>query len=393
MAAPAAPGALVPAPGDAAGSACCTTSTTTLTRRGVHTHVWRLEGLTPADFRDAAVGDKLVSGDFVALGSTWCLRLRPNGLTKDDAFHVGLGLVLRTPDSTVPATHYEMRIHEHVHLGQKALSTVLPQPQETAVSCGCFRLVPHAQLLANFDAYAPGGVLSVEVKLWQQRTAEACPNPALTVPPHGLVPGLGALLASGDNADVTLVCGDERLRAHALLLCVQSPVFAAQLREGPMKADASAVPVPPEITPHTLRRLLHFIYTDELEPTSPEEATHLLNAADHYGLCRLFGICEAALCAALSADNAADTLTLADQHGAAALKDAALRFVAANALAVMATEGWTHLLSSRPALIAEAMHTTAAGAPPVPPAPAEGQEGDAGGVDDGAERRVRRRTR
>jgi speckle-type POZ protein len=396
MAAPAAPGALVPASGDAAG--CCTasttTGTTTLTRRGVHTHVWRLEGVTPADFRDAAVGDELFSGEFAALGFAWCIRLRPNGKAPDTAGSVGLGLVLLTPDSTTPAVNYELRIKEHLSShSRRRFSTCMPPPEGATASWGPRVVVTHAQLLAEFDTYAPDGVLCVEVKMWQQRAAEATPNPVVTVPLPRLAADLSALLASGKDADVTLMCGDERLSAHRLVLCMRSPVFAAQLQEGPLQADASAVPVPPDITPHTLRRLLEFLYTDELEPASPEEATHLLNAADHYGLRRLFSICERALCVALALDNAAETLTLADQHAAAALKDAALRFVAANPVAVLATQGWAHLLSSRPALIAEAMHTMATGAPPVPAAPAEGHEGDADGVGGGVERRVRRRTR
>jgi speckle-type POZ protein len=206
---------------------------------------------------------------------------------------------------------------------------------------------------------------------------------------------LGALLASGEDADVTLVCRDERLAAHRLVLRMRSPVFAAQLSEGPLQADASAVPVPPDITPHTLKRLLQFLYTDELEPASPEEATHLLNAADHYGVRRLFAISEHTLCAALTVENAAETLTLADQHGAAALKDAALRFVAANAVAVMATPGWAHLVTSRPPLVVEAMHTLATGAPPAPPsrlAPVT-VAGAAGTSQEGATLRPRKRTR
>jgi speckle-type POZ protein len=222
-------------------------------------------------------------------------------------------------------------------------------------------------------------------------------SPSVSVPAPCLGADLAAALQTGKRADVTLVCAGERLAAHALLLCTRSPVFAAQLEEGPMQADASAVPVPPDITPHTLRRLLEFIYTDELEPASAEEATHLLNAADHYGLRRLFGICERTLCAALCLDSAAETLTLADQHGAAALKDAALRFVAANPVAVMATPGWAHLLSSRPALIAEALHTLATGAPPEAPArltagaDAGGDAGAAGAGEEGEQSRKRAR--
>lgn len=116
-------------------------------------------------------------------------------------------------------------------------------------------------------------------------------------------------------------------------------MFRALLR-GPLAADASSVPVPETIKPAILRRLLHFIYTDALEPLSAEEAQHLLAAADHYDLKRLVALCAEALASKLSVDNAAYTLTLAAQHGAEGLKERALRFVVDNVAGVVASPGW-----------------------------------------------------
>jgi hypothetical protein len=100
-------------------------------------------------------------------------------------------------------------------------------------------------------------VLTVRCTLCAADAAVHDPVNPIFVPAPSLSAGLSALLASGKDADVTLLCAGERLAAHALLLCTRSPVFAAQLQEGPMQADASAVPVPaPDITPHTLHRLL-----------------------------------------------------------------------------------------------------------------------------------------
>ncbi len=238
---------------------------------------------------------------------------------------------------------------------------------------------------SRLNTFLPGGVLTVKVTLRLDAVEERA-NP-VALPASSLGADFGALLASGEDTDVTLVCGGERLAAHALVLRARSPVLAAQLSDGPLRADdASAVPVPPEITPATLRRLLHFLYTDELEPQSAEEASHLLNAADHYDVPQLFAICERTLVHALSVDNVAATLTLADQHSATGLKNAALRFVAANSVAVTATPGWTHLMSARPALMTDVICTMATGEPPAPPAADEG-------AGDDAARRVRRRTR
>ena len=140
-------------------------------------------------------------------------------------------------------------------------------------------------------------------------------------------------------------------------------------------APRPPLPVPPEITSHTLRRLLQFLYTDELEPASAEEAQHLLNAADHYDVPRLFAICETALCDALCVTNAAGTLALADQHGAAALKRATLAWIAPCVVEVMATDGWRHLKAACPGIVDELLYTLATGMPP-------GSEPAGAGADD-----------
>jgi speckle-type POZ protein len=369
-----------------------TTATTTLARPPAHVHAWRVEGLTLASFTSDTVGHRLYSAPFHACGFEWRLYLAPNGVTEEHKGGIGVFCELLTKNATVQASEVRLTVGDvwtKLMGGVKVFSMRVPRPEGASPMWGFHSAVTHAEVAADVAKCLPGGVLTVTVTL---RLVGAA---ALTNPVSLLAPALGAhfgaLLTSGKGADVTLLCGGERLAAHALVLAARSRVFAAQLEDGPLRADAAAVPVPPEITPQTLRRLLHFLYTDELEPESAEEATHLLNAADHYNVPRLFAICERTLCSALAIDTVATTLTLADQHGATALKHAALRFVAANAVAVMATPGWAHLASARPLLMGEALHTLATGAPPAAPAvePAEA-EGSAG---DGTVRRVRRRTR
>jgi len=314
---------------------------------------WLLKGVTREFFANAVVNQRLYSAPFSALGYSWRLVLQPKCEAWLPRF-VGVFPELLTDVCKVADVNFVFRCGRF-----KKFSRTWRTSAESSISWGCTDILSHGVLLLNFDELVPGGVLTLRVSMYQAEDV-ALKNDTLAA--H-----LGALLASGDCADVTLVCADgERMSAHAALLCARSPVFAAQLRAGPMQAELSAVPVPPEITAHTMNLLLRFLSTDVVELESAEEATHVLNAADHYGIARLFATCELKLCAELSVSNAAETLTLADQHAALKLKHAALMFVAKNALAVMATPGWAHLQSSRPALITEAHQTLAAGSPPPP---------------------------
>jgi speckle-type POZ protein len=366
-------------------------ATTALAPHPVHKFEWHLEGVTPAFFTDAPVGHELESPLFRACGFEWHVDLHPNGFDETGAGGLAIYLQLRTPDATAQlAGSFGVTDTTETLDASRVFSTEEQEAEEgeeshAARTWGFENFLTHDELLADLDAVAPDGVMTVTVTLQERGFAGTERRNPICVASSALAASWSSLLASGKGADVTLVCGEERLAAHSIVLALRSPVFAAQL-EGPLAAPADAVPVPPEITQHTLRRLLHFLYTDELEPASPEEATHLLNAADIYAVPRLQAICEHALCAALSVDNAATTLTLADQHSAAALKAAALRFVAANAAAVMETDGWAHLVSARPPLVVEVMRTMATGAPP----PLLAVKAAAGGD---AARRVRPRLR
>ena len=167
---------------------------------------------------------------------------------------------------------------------------------------------------------------------------------------RAILDNLSMLLESSEHADVTLLCGSERIKAHSVILCARSPVFKAQLKGSLACCSLDAVPVPEEITAETLRRTLRFIYTDHLLPSSAEEAQHLLNAADVYDLPRLRAIAEQKLTSALSVENAACTLALAEQHRCLGLKSAALAFIKTNP-AVLHSEGWAHLKASMPSIV------------------------------------------
>ena len=358
---------------------------------------WRVTGVRADWFTGSANGLAGVvrSPTFSAYGKDLQLVLYPNGDTAAAVGHVSVFVHLVSPDvqQFKPATVKVTLSSKSFTMIERSFSTTKPPPAETSATWsptwGWQKTATHAEVLEAPDAFFPGGVLSVTVelssaKLEPENTAavEALGAAIVAVPASCLASDFAGLLGSGEGADVTLLCGTDRIKAHSLILCARSPVFKAQLA-GELACSLDAVPVPDEIDAPTLRRTLSFIYTDECEPTSAEEAQHLLNSADHYGLVRLRAICERKLVETLSIENVAYSLTLAEQHSAPTLKDAALRFLAKHAVAVVKTEGWAHLLSAMPALAGEAMHTLATGVPPEPLAGDEGEE-------DG--RRVRRRT-
>ncbi|CAL4979518.1 unnamed protein product [Urochloa decumbens] len=183
----------------------------------------------------------------------------------------------------------------------------------------------------------------------------------VVVPLSDLHRDIGALLSTGEGADVTFNVGGEMLAAHSNVLGARSSVFKAELF-GPLKAEKAAGPVLiVDMESYVFKALLHFIYTDSLPDMEEGEeivmAQHLLVAADRYDLKRLKQICEDILSNHIEKSTVATTLVLAEQHGCQELKDACLAFLMSpgNFNLVMTTDadGFDHLRKSCPSLLEE----------------------------------------
>ncbi|KAF8687295.1 hypothetical protein HU200_042976 [Digitaria exilis] len=171
--------------------------------------------------------------------------------------------------------------------------------------------------------------------------------PSSALPHH-----LGDLLQKGTGADVTFVVSGEFFRAHKAILASRSLVFMAEFF-GHMKEKRSPVVEVKDMKPAVFGAMLHFIYTDSAPELHRADdgtamAQHLLVAADRYGIDRLKLICEDKLYDGVCVDTAATTLALAEQHGCSYLKARCVEVIVVNLEAVMATEGYGHLMATCP---------------------------------------------
>ncbi|XP_015613653.2 BTB/POZ and MATH domain-containing protein 2 [Oryza sativa Japonica Group] len=208
------------------------------------------------------------------------------------------------------------------------------------------------------DGFAIRCDVTVVVEL---RTEDRTP-PLVEVPPPDLHRHLGGLLESGDGADVTFHVAGEEVPAHRYILAARSPVFKAELF-GQMKESSSSNTIVKvdDMEAEVFRALLAFIYTDALPETKTKAnqedelviAQHLLVAADRYGMERLKLLCEEKVVEYIDRGSVATLMALAEQHHCQALKEACFRFLESKETlnAVMATDGFLHLMQSCPSLV------------------------------------------
>lgn len=346
-------------------------ATMTLVPHKTVSFTFRIEGITTTLLAAASLTEPLCTPEFIVDGDKWCIEVFLRGYsfycsrhfhrsTPQDRAIINVRLLAadsaRTIDATISAAG-RSRDWTAQHFSPGGPSSLHNIPDKILE-------VPHALILDS----SARGVLTITATMRRSGNARVVSSPvralsSAPVPPpdKSLLSQLAELRLSGRDADVTLQCSDgEVLAAHAWLLSLRSPVFAAQL-SGPLASESKTLTVPDDIQSSVMRRVLDYVYADNLTVASPEEGQHLLNAADHYGMAGLLAIAECALIDSMSAENAAFTLTLAEQHGAAALKRAALNFVATHSTAVMDTPGWAHLRASCPALLEEVIRTMGAG--------------------------------
>ncbi|KAF8687299.1 hypothetical protein HU200_042980 [Digitaria exilis] len=188
-------------------------------------------------------------------------------------------------------------------------------------------------------------------------------NAVAAVPSTDLQKDFGERWRSKRGTDVTFLVSGEPIAAHRCVLAARSPVFMAELF-GDMKETAEQSVVVEDMEPEVFRALVQFVYTDTSPPelNSQEEddakamAQHLLAAADRYGVDRLKLICEEKMCGDISVGTAVAHLVLAEQHGCPKLKAMCMEFMVAtpaNLRAVVATEGYKHLMESYPSVLSD----------------------------------------
>ncbi|CAG9784357.1 unnamed protein product [Diatraea saccharalis] len=117
------------------------------------------------------------------------------------------------------------------------------------------------------------------------------------------------LLVSYEFSDCSFSVLGQNLKAHKLLLGISSPVFEAMFY-GPLSSNEDIVIT--DIEPDTFQLLLNYIYTDQVEISSIDQAFELLYASRKYLLDHLSNLCIVYIQANISVDNVVDILNYPD---------------------------------------------------------------------------------
>ncbi|CAH2088260.1 unnamed protein product [Euphydryas editha] len=132
-------------------------------------------------------------------------------------------------------------------------------------------------------------------------------------------------------------------KVHKAVLATRSPVLKAHFEHNTTECKMNVIESPLEA--EVLNEVLTFIYTNKA-PSVDDIPEKLLAAADYYQLSKLKSLCEGALHRKLTAENAIETLQLAELYSAKILKQLTLEFIKdGQAKLITKTEQWTKVKS------------------------------------------------
>ncbi|KAK1685548.1 hypothetical protein QYE76_046396 [Lolium multiflorum] len=309
---------------------------------------------------DLGIGKYVTSSFFSVGGYDWTIRFYPDGYTQKS----GVSAFLYCSSQAISVnTKFSLNMLEKNGKAELTKYGVVEHTYATPSSgYGYHKFIEKSRLRSSPEFRSGCFVIRCVLTVTKQpRTQELKRlNPSVVVPQPNLQDQLLQMLKDGQGADVTFSVSGRLFNAHRYLLAARSPVFKAELF-GPMKEkETNTIPIQ-DIEPSVFEALLHFVYTDSLQDDEHNKGNrvaklqHLLVAADRYGLNRLRLLCESKMCVDIDMDTVAASLALAEQHHCKDLKEACIQFMAPrNVLqAVMATDGFKHLVESCPFVIIE----------------------------------------
>ncbi|KRX83677.1 Protein roadkill [Trichinella nativa] len=325
-------------------------------------YMWTINNFS---FCREEMGEVLKSSTFSA-GSNdrlkWCLRINPKGLDEESKDYLSLYLLLVHCYKNEVRAKFKFSILNAKREETKAMESQRAYRFVQGKDWGFKKFIRRDFLLDEMNGLLPDDKLTIfcEVSVVSD-TVNVTGQSAVSqfnVPDCRLADDLCELLDSQRFSDFCLLVHGQEFRVHKAILAARSAVFAAMFEHEMEERKLNRVVIT-DVDAEVMANMLRYIYTGQAPPNLESIADDLLAAADKYALERLKVMCEQALCAGLTVENACDTLILADLHSADQLKQQAILYINTNAAEVIESTGWNTLVNKYPQLLAEAFKALA----------------------------------
>ncbi|CAL1287708.1 unnamed protein product [Larinioides sclopetarius] len=160
---------------------------------------------------------------------------------------------------------------------------------------------------------------------------------------------LTQLYEEGTLCDTKLKTATETFNAHKSILSARTSVFKAMFTTN-MQEKANECVIIEDLDSDTIRRMLKFLYSDNLDDLDWQCAKNLYFAADKYNMIGLKHRCSAFMKSNLQPPNCCKILVLADKHQDSDLKKSVQEYIAKFREEIFRSDHWKILEKSNPEL-------------------------------------------
>jgi len=155
-----------------------------------------------------------------------------------------------------------------------------------------------------------------------------------------------SLLDDPEYTDVSLVCEENIILCHRVIMAKMSPVFDAMFKTEMKEKDERVINIE-DINHAVLKKVVKYIYTMELEE-SMEDMEELVYAADKYDISGMMKSCEKVMEKKMDKESVLAVITIAEKHILQNLLDKALKAVKRNRSIWMTDEEFSKYLYMMP---------------------------------------------
>ncbi|KAF8770767.1 TD and POZ domain-containing protein 1-like [Argiope bruennichi] len=166
--------------------------------------------------------------------------------------------------------------------------------------------------------------------------------------------GLLSLFNEGSLCDIELKVDTETFPAHKVILSAHSPVFKSMFTTDMIEKRDSSIEIK-DLDADTVRQMLLFMYSENLDKLDYEKAKSLYFAADKYNIVSLKQKSSNFLKENLPFLNCCDILLLAEKHQDHDLKSYVEDFIAKNDEIILYSDAWKELENTHPWLTTEVL--------------------------------------
>ena len=160
-----------------------------------------------------------------------------------------------------------------------------------------------------------------------------------------------SLYKSGKYSDCKIVCGNEEIQCHKMILTSRSVVFDAMFSHD-TKENRSGKIVIEDFDINVVQGMLEYIYSGHVKDIKLI-ASDLLVAADKYDLQNLKKLCVTSLCINMNCSNVLDILVLSEVYDISTLRSSSLEFIIEHRKEILNQSDWKLKLQNHPRLLAE----------------------------------------